>query len=40
MLAKDWEADFLWLDKGANHLTMIADVLTDGMIKQFPQKFK
>lgn len=40
MLKKDWDADIMWFDKGADHLTMIADVLTDGIIKQFPQKFK
>lgn len=40
ILAKDWDADIMWFDKGADHLTMLSDALTDGIIKQFPQKFK
>lgn len=40
MLAKDGDADIMWFDKGADHLMMMSDVLSDGIIKQFPQKFK
>ncbi|MZQ82772.1 glycosyltransferase [Paenibacillus sp. 5J-6] len=40
MLAKDWDADIMWFDKGADHLMMMSDALTEGIIKQFPQKFK
>lgn len=39
-LNKDWNADVTAYDKGENHMIMFADVLTDGIIKQFPQKFK
>ncbi|GAA0100460.1 hypothetical protein UT300012_11740 [Paraclostridium bifermentans] len=39
-LNKDWKADIEAYDKGENHMIMFADVLTDGIIKQFPQKFK
>ncbi|MDV8110622.1 hypothetical protein R3379_15895 [Bacillus sp. BAU-SS-2023] len=39
-LNKDWKADIEAYDKGENHMIMFADVLTEGIIKQFPQKFK
>lgn len=39
-LNKDWNADIQSYDKGENHMIMFADVITDGIIKQFPQKFK
>lgn len=39
-LNKDWNADIQAYDKGENHMIMFADVITDGIIKQFPQKFK
>ena len=37
---KDWNADIEAYDKGEDHMIMFADVITDGIIKQFPQKFK
>lgn len=39
-LKKDWEADIHTFDQGENHMIMFADVLSDGIIKQFPKKFK
>ncbi|MFP5106793.1 glycosyltransferase [Neobacillus sp. C211] len=38
-LKKDWNGDILAFDEGEIHLIKIADVLSDGIIKQFPQKF-
>ena len=39
-LKKDWVADIDYYDRGHEHMLMFADVLTDGIIKQFPMKFK
>jgi hypothetical protein len=39
-LKKDWNADILAYDKGEDHMMMYADMLSDGIIKQFPDKFK
>ncbi|MDR5587228.1 MULTISPECIES: glycosyltransferase [Clostridium] len=39
-LNKDWKSDIESYDKGEKHMIMFADILTDGIIKQFPQKFK
>ncbi|CAN7754942.1 glycosyltransferase [Paenibacillus sp. LjRoot153] len=39
-LKKDWKADILAFDKGEDHMMMYADMLSDGIIKQFPDKFK
>lgn len=39
-LKKDWAADIDSYDKGHVHMLMFADMLTDGMVKQFPDKFK
>jgi hypothetical protein len=38
-LNNDWTADIEAYDKGHAHMLMFADVLTDGIIKQFPKKF-
>ncbi|MGM9988571.1 MAG: glycosyltransferase [Bacillaceae bacterium] len=37
---KDWNADIVAYDKGENHILMLADLLSNGIIKQFPEKFK
>lgn len=37
---KDWDADIVAFDKGQAHIIKIADTLTAGIIKQFPEKFK
>lgn len=39
-LNKDWAADIKAYDDGHTHMLMFADVLTDGISKQFPAKFK
>jgi hypothetical protein len=39
-LNKDWAADTDYYDKGHVHMLMFADMLTDGLIKQFPDKFR
>ncbi|OBZ10213.1 glycosyltransferase [Bacillus sp. FJAT-26390] len=38
-LTKDWKADIVALDKGEDHMIMFADILSDGVIKQFPKQF-
>lgn len=39
-LKKDWKAEILAYDKGEDHMMMYADMLSEGIIKQFPDKFK
>jgi hypothetical protein len=39
-LGKDWEADIQSYDDGHAHMLMFADALTDGIAKQFPEKFQ
>jgi len=39
-LKKDWAADIDYYDKGHVHMLMFADALTDGILQQFPDKFK
>jgi phage terminase Nu1 subunit (DNA packaging protein) len=39
-LKKDWAADIMAYDEGHDHMLMFADALTDGIAKQFPDKFK
>jgi hypothetical protein len=39
-LGKDWTADTAAYDEGYAHMMMFADMLTDGIVKQFPDKFK
>lgn len=39
-LKKDWKADIKAYDLGHEHMLMFADALTDGIIQQFPAKFK
>lgn len=39
-LHKDWDGSIRAFDKGIDHMIMFADVLADGIIKQFPNKFK
>ncbi|WNR47155.1 glycosyltransferase [Paenibacillus roseipurpureus] len=39
-LKKDWKADILAYDKGQDHMLMYADMLSAGLISQFPDKFK
>ena len=39
-LKKDWVADIAAYDKGHVHMLNFADVLTHGIVMQFPDKFK
>ncbi|MNR36932.1 hypothetical protein D3C85_1549110 [compost metagenome] len=39
-LKKDWKTDILATDKNEEHMMMYADMLSEGIIKQFPDKFK
>jgi len=39
-LNKDWAADQRSYDAGHEHMLMFADILTTGIAKQFPAKFK
>lgn len=39
-LNKDWKAEIESYDKGQEHMINFADVLSNGIIKQFPKKFK
>ncbi|MBI5676362.1 MAG: glycosyltransferase [Nitrospirae bacterium] len=39
-LKKDWPSDIKAYEKGHTHMLMFADTLTDGIVKQFPDKFK
>lgn len=38
-LKKDWDADIKAYDEGHEHMLMFADLLSEGIIKQFPDKF-
>ena len=39
-LKKDWDADIKSYDMGHIHMLMFADMLAEGIAKQFPNKFK
>ncbi len=39
-IKKDWASDIAAYDEGHAHMLMFADVLTNGIVKQFPSKFK
>jgi hypothetical protein len=38
-LTSDWAADIKSYDEGHAHMLMFADMLSDGLVKQFPTKF-
>ena len=38
-LHKDWDGDVKAFDAVYDHILMMADALSDGIIKQFPDKF-
>jgi hypothetical protein len=38
-IKKEWAADIAAFDKGHDHMLMFSDMLTDGIVKQFPKKF-
>ena len=39
-LQKNWKADIKTADLNETHLIHMGDMLTDGIVKQFPEKFK
>jgi hypothetical protein len=39
-LGKDWVKDIASFDMGYTHMLGVSDVLANGIIKQFPDKFK
>jgi hypothetical protein len=39
-LGSDWAADIRAYDEGHAHMLMFADTLTDGIVRQFPDRFK
>jgi len=39
-LQKDWTADIDFYDRGHAHMLMFSDALTDGIVKQFPDRFQ
>ena len=38
-LTKNWDADVKAYDAVYEHILMMADALSDGIVKQFPEKF-
>ena len=38
-LTKNWDADVRAFDAVHDHILKMSDALTDGIVKQFPQKF-
>lgn len=38
-LKGDWKADIAATDKNEIHMIHLADILTEGIVKQFPEKF-
>lgn len=39
-LKSDWKSDINFYDRGHAHMLMFSDALSDGIVKQFPDKFK
>ena len=39
-LKKDWDGDIKAADLNETHLIHMSDMLVDGIVKQFPEKFK
>ncbi|UOY91995.1 glycosyltransferase [Ectobacillus sp. JY-23] len=38
-LAKDWKARIIAIDEGVSHIILMADTISAGVVKQFPEKF-
>ncbi|MFJ7974435.1 glycosyltransferase [Peribacillus sp. NPDC096379] len=39
-LAKDWNARIVSIDQGVTHIILMADTISTGVVKQFPDTFK
>lgn len=39
-LKKDWQARIVSIDDGMTHIIMMSDVISEAVVKQFPDKFK
>ena len=39
-LHKDWDADVRAFDAVYDHILMMSDALADGIVKQYPDKFR
>nr|WP_152968558.1 glycosyltransferase [Rossellomorea vietnamensis] len=39
-IKKDWKANIKSFDEGKGHILHLSDALSDGIVKQFPEKFK
>lgn len=39
-LKKDWPADIKAFDEGNDHILILSDTLSNGIVKQFPDKFR
>ncbi|MBT2691142.1 glycosyltransferase [Bacillus sp. ISL-47] len=39
-LVKDWDARIVSIDEGVSHIIIMADAISDAIVKQFPDKFK
>ncbi|KPB03466.1 hypothetical protein [Bacillus sp. CHD6a] len=39
-LNKDWDARIVAIDEGVTHIILMADAISGGVVKQFPEKFK
>ena len=39
-LNQDWAADIQAYDQGHEHMLMFADMLTAGIVRRFPDKFR
>ena len=39
-LKKDWQARIVSIDDGMTHIIMMSDVISDAVVRQFPEKFK
>ncbi|RSL31765.1 glycosyltransferase [Salibacterium salarium] len=38
-LEKEWDARIVAIDEGITHIILMADAISDGVVKQFPEKF-
>lgn len=38
-LVKDWNARIVSIDEGISHIILMADTISEGVVKQFPDKF-